>query len=69
MIFGVEMPANFITSHSKFQLNHAKRFQDVKVDRVSFFFLFFLSRCESCHKTQKHYPIALKFGTLKGGAS
>jgi len=25
-----------------------------------------LSKCESCHKSQKHYPIALKPGTLKG---
>jgi len=31
-----------------------------------FFFSFILSWCESYRKTQKHYPIALKFGTLKG---
>jgi len=29
-------------------------------------FVFFLSKCESCHITQKHDSIALKFGTLKG---
>jgi len=32
-------------------------------------FLFFLLRCESYHKTQKDYPITLKFGTLKGSTS
>ena len=35
-----------------------------------FFFLFFflfLHTYKNCHKTRKYYPIALKFGTLKGG--
>jgi len=26
-----------------------------------------LLRCERCYKTQKHYPITLKFSILKGG--
>jgi len=29
MIFAVEMLANVITSHSKFQLNQVRRFQDI----------------------------------------
>jgi len=57
--------------HFTFQLNRARRFGDMNLRRVSSFFLhfyfFFLSRFESCYKTQKHYPIALKFCTLKGG--
>jgi len=39
------------------------RYEPSKIGLVSFFSL---SRCESCCKTQKHYPITLKFGTLKG---
>jgi len=36
------MPANVITSHSKFQLNHAKFFRDMNLRKLaSFFFLFF----------------------------
>jgi len=31
-----------------------------------FFFFLFSSRCESFYKIQMHYPIPLKFGTLKG---
>jgi len=63
---------NVITSHFKFQLNHARRFRDMNLQKLAeylrfFFFFFFSSRCESCYKTQTHYPIALKFGTLKVG--
>jgi len=62
----VEMPANVTTLHSKFQ---AKNFMNLQ-KLAEFLFFFFSSRCESCFKTQKQYPIALKFGTLKGkGAS
>jgi len=46
------------------------RYEPSKIGKVSylllFLFVFFSSRCESCHKTQKNYPIALKFGILKG---
>ena len=31
------------------------------------FFSFFSSRCESYHKLETGHPIALKFGTQKGG--
>jgi len=41
------------------------RYKPSKISSVCFFF-FFLQRCGSCHKTQKHYSIALKFGILKG---
>jgi len=44
------------------------RYEPSKIGLISlgFLFGFFSSRFESCCKTQKHYPIALKFGTLKG---
>jgi len=44
-------------------------YEPSKIGLVSWFFssfFFFSSRCESYDKTQMHYPIALKFGTLKG---
>jgi len=39
------------------------------INRKNIIFSSFSLRCESCHKTQKDYPIALKFGTLKGSTS
>jgi len=70
MIFTVEMPANVITLICKFELNRARCFQDMNLQKLADFFLFsfflFLSRCESWFKTQKHYPISWKFGILKG---
>jgi len=71
MIFAVEMPANVITSHSKFQLNHAKCFRDINLRKLAEFlhFFFFSSNNKSCHKTQTRYPIVLKFGTQQDGVS
>jgi len=47
------------------------RYKLSKIGLVSsflfFFFFFFLSRCESYHKVEMGTPIALKFGTQKGG--
>jgi len=39
------------------------RYEPLKIGLVSLFI--FLSRCESYYKIQVHYPIPLKFGTLK----
>jgi len=47
MILALEMPANVITSHFKFQLNHARRFRDLNLQKLAkflgFFFFFFFS--------------------------
>jgi len=40
--FAVEMLANVITSHSKFQLNHAMRFQDMNLQKLAEFLLLFI---------------------------
>jgi len=41
MIFAVEMPTNVITSHSQFQLNRAKRFKDMSLQKLAEFLHFF----------------------------
>ena len=52
-------------------VNGARGFQDInfqkELARFLVFSFFFLSRHESYHKVEMGYPIALKFGTLKGG--
>jgi len=57
LIFAVEMPANIITSHSKFQLNHAKCFQDINLPEFLHFFScrlsIFLFCFSSFHQTTK----------------
>jgi len=68
LIFVVEMPANVITSHSKFQLNHTKCFRDMNLWRLAEFFLY-SSNNKSCHKMQTHYPTVLKFGTQQDDVS
>jgi len=80
LIFAVEMPANVIISHSKFQLNRAKCFRDMNLRKLAEFlrffrlfcfvlFFFFSSSNRNCHKTQIHYLIVLKFGTQQDGVS
>jgi len=41
MILVLEMPANVITSHFKFQLNHARRFRDMNLQKLAEFLHFF----------------------------
>jgi len=70
-IFAVEMPSTVSTPHSKFQVNCTRRFRNElsKIGLVSlllFFFFLFSSRCESYHRVETGYPIALKFDTQKG---
>jgi len=69
MIFVVEIPAKHY--HLTFQFS-TKCFWNMNLQNLAkflhfFFFLFFFlfSRCKSFCKTQKHYLIVLKFGTLK----
>jgi len=81
LIFALEMPANVITSHSKFQLNHIKCFRDMSLQKfaeffIFFFFLlllllffFFLTNKKSCQKMQTHYLIIPKFGTQQDDVS
>jgi len=63
------MPANFTTSHFKYQLNRTGHFRDMNLQKLAYFLRFFFSSFRKgvkvCYKTQMHYPIALKFGTLK----
>jgi len=72
-----EIPSTVSTPYSKFQLNHAKCFHDINFQILALvsililifevnFFLFSL-RCESYHKVETGYLIALKFGTQTGG--
>ena len=66
-------PSNFSTPHSKFERNRFKRSRDMRLQKLaSSFFVFFLSSSfrtltKNCYKTRTPYPIALKFGTQKGG--
>ena len=52
-------------------LSYASGYATSKIGLVSsFFFLFFFlfsHTYKSCYKTRTRYPIALKFGTQKGG--
>jgi len=49
--------------HISFQIL-TKSCQDMNLQKLAEFHFFFSSRCESCHKTQMHYLIALKCGML-----
>jgi len=77
LIFSMQMSTNVITFHSKFQLNHAKFFQDMSLRKLAEFlrffsfclFFFFLSNNKNCHKMQMHYPIVLKFSTQQESVS
>jgi len=40
-VFAVQMPASVSTSHSKFQLNRARRFRDISFQNWLSFFVFF----------------------------
>jgi len=51
MIFAVEMLPNVITSHYKFQLNHAKRFQDMNLQKLAEFIFFQGVKIVIKHKT------------------
>jgi len=58
IFFAVEMPANIITSHSKFQLNRAKCFQDMKPSKLAEFLRFSrFSLCQGVKVVVKHKSI------------
>ena len=67
------MPANVSTPHTKFKRHRFKRSRDIRLQKVAwfrFFFLFFFlfsHTYKNCYKMRTPYPIALKFGTEKGG--
>ena len=70
-IFAVEMPSTVTSPHSKFQLNHTRRYQDMNFQNLAqflcFFFFFFFSSWYECYlKVEIGYLNALKFGTQKG---
>jgi len=56
----VEMPAKIITSHSKFQLNRARRFRDMNLQNLAEFVHFFrllASFCQGVKVFIKHKSI------------
>jgi len=56
MILALEMPANVITSYFKFQLNHARRFRDMNLQKLAEFLgFFFLS------SFRKGVKVAIKY--------
>jgi len=57
MILALEMPANIITSHFKFQLNHARRFQDMNLQKLAEFISFFSSFRKGVKVAIKHKGI------------
>ena len=64
------MPSNCSTPHSKFERNRFARSRDMRLQKLAQFLRFFFSSyfsfsCRTLTKTP--YPIALKFGTQKGG--
>jgi len=67
IIFIVEMQANLTTLRFKFQLNRAKCFRYIKLQKLAEFLCFFSSfrKVVIKHKII-HYLNALKFGTLNG---
>ena len=45
----------------------APAISEIQAAKVSIFFFVFLHTCKNCYKTLTRTPIALKFGTQKGG--
>jgi len=81
LIFAVQRPVNVITSHSKFQLNRIKYFQDMNLRNMAeflcfflwffcvcvFLFFFFSSNKKSCHKMQTQQDsVSAHFGIKFG---
>ena len=66
-IFAVKMTSAFSTTKSKFQLNSARRFQNMNSQNLAQLHFYFYSFCYGVKVTQMGYPIVLKFGTQKGG--
>jgi len=51
------MPANIITSHFKFQLNHAKSFQDMNLQKLTEFLRLFSSFRKGVKVAIKHKDV------------
>ena len=72
-IFAVDTPSNFRTPHPKFGRNHIKHSRNMRLQTFPYFLRFFFSffpfshTYKNCYKTRTPYPIALKFGSQKGG--
>ena len=67
MIFAVETPSNFSTRHSKFGRIASSVTEICDFKNWLFFLLSLFAHLQNCYKAQTQYPIALKFGTQKGG--
>jgi len=60
MILALEMLANVITSHFKFQLNHTRRFRDMNLQKLAEFRSFFLLRFFPFSSFRKGVKVAIK---------